>query len=93
MKANSFDIPIENFEKDMNAESAREKKNEILNLFTNFYNLCSEYDFNEIESKLHVACQKSDLELIKILLSETIINESKELKFKIKYQNHIIICI
>lgn len=66
LKANSFDIPIENFEKDMNAESAREKKNEILNLFTYFNNLCSEYDFNEIE-------------LIKILLSETIINESKEL--------------
>ncbi|KAK8865144.1 hypothetical protein M9Y10_010678 [Tritrichomonas musculus] len=65
----------------------KEKKNEILDLFSNSNNLLSEEEFKEIKYKLHNACQDGDLELIKILLSETIQDDSKDLTFKIDKTN------
>ena len=82
-QCNFFKIPIEKYEKDMEIDSVKEKKKEILDLFSNFNNLRSEEEFKEIEYRLHNACQDGDLELIKILLSETIQNDSKDLTFKI----------
>ena len=60
---------------------------EILELFTNSNKLRTEDEFRKIEFKLHAACQEGDIELIKILLSETIENETKELSFKINKTN------
>ena len=82
-----FKIPIEEYKDDMNMEAMSEKKKEILDLFTNYNNLGSKEEFDEIESNLHKACSKFDTELIKIYLSKTIKNDSKTLKFKIDQTN------
>lgn len=71
-----YEIPIECYEEDMETESSKGKKDDILDLFANHNHLRSEDEFKEIESLLHYSCQKSDLELIKILLNETIITDS-----------------
>ena len=76
-------IPIANYEEDMNTESSKEKKNEILDLFQNYNNLHAEQELKEVENKLHDACKEGDLELIQIYLNEQIENESKDLIFKI----------
>ncbi|KAK8834969.1 hypothetical protein M9Y10_018671 [Tritrichomonas musculus] len=80
-------IPICKYKKDIEAGSAKEKKNDILDLFSNSNNLCSEEEFKEIKYKLHNACSEGDLDLIKIYLSETIENESKDFTFKIDRKN------
>ena len=77
----------EEFDKDMETDSALEKKKEILDLFTNYNKLVSEQEFDQVISKLHMACRDCDLELIKICLSETIEDESKNLTFKIDKTN------
>lgn len=81
-------FPIEEYVIDMETYLTKEKKNEILDLFSNSNNLLSEEEFKEIKYKLHNACQDGDLELIKILLSETIQDDSKDLTFKIDKTNH-----
>ena len=59
-----------------NLESVIGKKQEILDLFTNFNNICSEEELQKIEYSLHKAIRRGDVEFIKILLSETIENDS-----------------
>ena len=83
-----FQIPIEEFEKNLETEFARGKKNEILFLLTNFNHLCNEEEFKDVQQYLHEACANGDLDLIKIYLSETIYNDSKDMSFKIDKQNH-----
>ena len=83
-----FEIPIKDYEIDIETESSKEKKNEILDLFKNHNHLKSESDFDEIEYKLHHACEKGDLDHIKILLSETIQDSAEILTFKIDKTNH-----
>ena len=83
-----FEIPIKDYETDMEKESSKEKKNEILDLLKNHNQLKSESEFNEIKSRLHHACQKGDLDHIKILLSETIKNSTKDLTYKIDKTTH-----
>ena len=81
-----FQIPIEDFEEDMERKSAKEKKEEILELFTH-NKLNSEEEFNKIKNFLHDACREGDIELIKILLSETIVISSEGYAFKIDETN------
>ena len=83
----TYEIPIKDFETDMNTESSKDKKERILDLFRNHNKLKSEEEYNEIESQLHYACIEGDLELIKILLSETIEDESENFLFKIDKTN------
>ena len=83
MEAESFKIPIEEFEEDIDLELPREKKKDILDLFTNSNKICSKDEFKKISYKLHAACRDCNLELIKILLGKTIKNESLDLSFKI----------
>ncbi|KAK8870615.1 hypothetical protein M9Y10_008502 [Tritrichomonas musculus] len=78
-----YEIPIEDFESDMNTESSKDKKERILDLFRNHNELKSEEEYSDIESHLHYACREGDLELIKILLSETIEDDSKYFLIKI----------
>ena len=82
LKSKFFQIPIEDYGEDMETESSKEKKKEILELFTTYNKLRSEKEFEEIKDILHYACREGDVELIKILLSETIEN-STGLHFKI----------
>ncbi|KAK8847259.1 hypothetical protein M9Y10_019845 [Tritrichomonas musculus] len=81
-------IPIEEYEEDMNTEASKEKKKAIIDLITNYNNIRSEEEYEEIKYYLHVACKGGDLELIKIYLSETIANDSKSLIFKIDKLKH-----
>ena len=74
-------IPIENYEKDIDAHFSKEKKSEILDLFTKSNNLRSKREFREIQSYLQEACLQGDIDLIKIYLSETI--QTEDLTFKI----------
>ena len=83
-----FKIPIEEYEEDMNTETSKGKKREIFELLTNSNNLHSEKEFKEIKDKLHRACERGDLELIKIYLNETIKNESQDMIFKIDKTNN-----
>ena len=83
-----FEIPINDYEIYMEKDPSKEKKAEILYLFTNHNHIKSEAEFDEIKSKLHYACQKCDLDLIKILLNETIRIDSNDLTFKIDKTNH-----
>ncbi|KAK8895682.1 hypothetical protein M9Y10_013566 [Tritrichomonas musculus] len=83
LKSRLFQIPIEKFEEDMNTESSKDKKIEIVDLFLNCNNLRSEEEFFDLESSIHEACRVGDLELLKIYLSETVENQSKDLLFKI----------
>ena len=80
-------IPIDKYTEDIDTELGEEKKNKILDLLLNSNNLRSEEEFEEIEENLYVACQKGDLELIKIYLSESIQNDSKTITFKIDKTN------
>ena len=82
-----FKIPIEKYEKDMEEESAKGKKNEILDLLNNHNKLLSEEEFKEIEKNLHLLCIEGDLDLIKIYLSEKIKNDSGTIQFKINKEN------
>ena len=86
-KSKVFQIPIEDFEYSMNTESAKEKKKEILELFTTYNKLRSKEEFDYIEDELHEACREGDLEMIKIFLSETIEDSTNTLKFKIDETN------
>ena len=54
-----FEIPIKDYEIDMEKDSSKEKKNEILDLLKNHNQLRSEI-------KLHYACEEGDLDLIGI---------------------------
>lgn len=87
LKLEVFKIPIIKYEKNMHTRSAKEKKNEILELFSNYNHLHSKEEYKEVKNILHEACQEGDLELIKIFLSETITNESNLLSFKIDKTN------
>ena len=81
-------IPIDKYEKDMDTELGREKKEEILNIFTNSNNLRSKEEFfNDIKPKLHILCSKGEVEHIRILFNETIQDSSQKLKFKIDKTN------
>ena len=79
-----FQIPIEKYEKNV---EINEKKKEILDLFKNSNYLQSEEEFKEIEYRLQVACEKGDLELIKIYLSKRIENATKDMIFNINKTN------
>ncbi|KAK8843171.1 hypothetical protein M9Y10_025368 [Tritrichomonas musculus] len=78
-------IHIEKYEEDLNIGPGKEKKNDIIDLFTNYNKIRSEEELYKIESSLHIACQKGDLELIKIYLSETI--TINDFIFKIDREN------
>ena len=78
-----FKTPFEQYEKDFNTKLSKEKKIEILEFFTKFSKLRFEREFREIEENLHKACKLGDADLIKIYLSETIQNDTKDLTFQI----------
>ena len=82
-----FKIPIEKYEIEIDTEFWNPKKSEILDLFTNFSKLRSKKEFDEIEYDLRQAFELDNLEVIKIYLSETIENESQDLRFKIDKQS------
>ena len=86
-KLKVFQIPIEKYVNSINIESSIKKKNEIIDLLTNHNHLRSEEEYNQIDTKLLTACRKGDIELIKICLSETVHNDSKDLTFKIDKTN------
>ena len=71
----------------MNTGSSTDKKERILDLFRNHNVLRSADEFFQVEYKLHFVCREGGLELIKILLSETIENDSKDFLFKIDKTN------
>ena len=83
----TYEIPIEDFETEMNTESSKDKKGKILDLFRNHNKLKSPEEYSVIKFQLIYACEKGDLELIKILLSETIEDDSKNFFFKIDKTN------
>ncbi|KAK8884505.1 hypothetical protein M9Y10_043617 [Tritrichomonas musculus] len=83
IESNLFQIPIEEYEKSMDAG----KKKEILNLLKNSNNLHSRREFIEINSDLHCACKEGDIELIQILLCETIEDSSNDFVYKIDKTN------
>ena len=83
LESNIFEIPADYYEKYMNLELSKEKRDKILNLFTNYNQLHSEEELILIKEQLNEACKECDLESIKILLSETITNEANDLVFKI----------
>ena len=78
-----FEIPVDQYKEDIDSLLSKEKKDEILDLFTNSNQLRSEEEFREIEDNLHDACRIGDIDLIQIYLSETIKNPTKDLTFKI----------
>lgn len=80
-------ILIKEYEKIINTEFTEEKKNKILNLFTNYNNLRSIEELEEIRLHLYQACEDYDLELIKILLSEKITHSSEGFTFKVDKKN------
>ena len=82
-----FHIPIQQYERVLNMEFSRDKKEEIRELLTNHNQLQSQQEFDEVQNTLYEACKKGDIELIKICISETIENETKDLKFKINKTN------
>ena len=86
-KSKLFQILINLYKEDLETKEAKDKKEEILDLFSNSNNFRSEEEIEEIEQKLHYACQRGDIELIKICLSETIEIDSKRLTFKIDKTN------
>ena len=65
LKSKFFQILIEEYEKDMERESCKEKKKEILELFTTYNELRSKDEFYEIKYDLHYACRTCDLEILK----------------------------
>mgnify|MGYP001103273887 CR=1 FL=1 len=82
-KQKTFKIPIKDFEDYLNTEASKEHKEEILDIFKNHNKLNSREEFIEIRYNLQSACTKGDVELIKLLLSEKIENDSKDLVFTI----------
>ena len=82
-----FEIPIKEYEKDLETKSAKGKKKEILDLFKHHNKLRSEEDFRVIKENLHFACREGNLELIKIYLNESIVNDSETLELKIDETN------
>ena len=89
-KRKVFKIPINEYEEDIETKLSNEKREEIYDLFNNHNLLKSERDFEEIKEPLHYACQECDLELIKILLSDTFRNyyNGRLLIFKINKTNN-----
>ena len=77
----------EKFATDLETDSAKAKKKDILGIFENYNSLRSETEYKRIEFGLHEAWKKGDFELIKIFLNETIKNESPSLAFKIDKAN------
>ena len=67
MERKAIKIPIEKYEKDLETEFSKDKKNEILDLLTNANQLFYIDDFEEIEYKLHEACKNGDIELIQLI--------------------------
>lgn len=83
-----FKIPIEQFEHDIEKVKMEENKKKIYELLTGSNYLRTKNEFDQIEFDLHRACRECDFDLIRILLSETIEDESKSLKLKINKTNH-----
>ena len=83
-----FKIPIEEFEHDIDKVKMEENKKKIYELFTGSNYLRTKKEFDQIKSNLHKACRECDFDLIQILLSETIEDESKSIIFKINKTNH-----
>ena len=52
LKSKMIEIPIIEYEEDMETESAREKKKEILDLFQNYNNLRSEEELKKDREQL-----------------------------------------
>lgn len=71
----------------MNIKLSEDKKEKILDLIRNNNKLKSEKEYNDILFQLRYACQEGDLELIYILLSETIEEDSKNFIFNIDKTN------
>ena len=53
MEIKFFQTPIDEYEEDMESESAKEKKKEILHIFKKINNLRSEEEFASIKYDLH----------------------------------------
>ena len=87
LESKFFQIPIEQYEKDIDAGPMKENKKEILDLFTNSNYLHCEEEYKEVEYKLHLLCREGDIELIKIYLSETLETDSQDMTFKIDRTN------
>ena len=83
LESKKFKIPVDQYKKDIDSLLSKEKKEKILDLLTNSNQLHSEDEFKEISYKLHDACKLGDIDLIQIYLSETIVNHTKDLTFKI----------
>ena len=82
-----IDIPIDRYMKELDAETSRKKKNDVIELLKNHNELVLRRELREIDYMLCKACKKGDLQLIQIYLSETIEDESNELDFKINKAN------
>ena len=78
-----FKILINQYKKYINTLLSKDKKKEILDLFTNSNQLRSEEEFKEIECNLHDARRVGDIDLIQIYLLEKVENPTKDLSFKI----------
>ena len=78
---------IEELEMALDKEPMKGKKKEILDILENHNKLSSIEEYDEIVPFLMHAYSNCDLEMIKILLSETVENKSKELKFKLDEKN------
>ena len=81
-----FETMMHTFEHDME-DLPNEKKEEILNIFKNHSQLNQETEFNEIKNRLHETIKKGDTEYIKILLGKKIINDTKDMEFRIDEPN------
>ena len=87
LESKMFRIHVDQYKKDIDSLLSKEKKDKILELFTNSNQLYSEEEFNIIEYNLHNACREGDIDLIQIFLSETIENPIEGLTFKINRTN------
>lgn len=81
-----FETLMHTYEHDME-DLPNEKKEEILDIFKNHSQLNQETEFNEIKNQLHESIKKGDLEYIKILLGKKIINDTKDMAFRIDETN------
>lgn len=72
----------------MKTKTSKGMRKEILDILTNYNNLQSENEFVEIQYQLYEACQKGNLELIKIYLSETIENDLSNSKLTEQIAQH-----
>lgn len=80
------EILMKDYKEDMEA-LPKEKKEAILDIFTNHNQLKCKTEFDDIKNQLHDACQSGDLHYIKTLLGKTIENDSKDMTFKIVESN------